>query len=623
MPTGRGARRSLGRAARVRYLLPLVALVLCVVGSKLALIDSSAGETPYWDQWDSEADRLYGPFLAGRLAATDLFAAHNEHWIAVPRLLALLLFVVNGLWDPRLQMVVNAGLHASSAVLIAAALPSTLGHIRRTVFVGFLAILFGAAHGWENTLAGFQSAFYFLLLFSLMFLVAISRPGGMRPGAWPFLTFAALAATLSLASGFVAPAAGAALVAFIALLRRRLEGALIATFAFLAVSTVLGLVSLMNVPYYPQLRAAGWGDFSVAFARNVAWPFVNRPYLALPLQWPWLTLAWIQLRRGSGDSAVFRLAIGLGLWALLQAAVLAWGWGHGGVGPLSRYSDLLAIGVVANGLAVSLLRPRGYRCLYRMLLCLWLAFVVAGVTLLDYRARENPDQIPGRRLTGRLQESYVSRYVASGNPAYLSDKPYGHIPYPMAARLRTLLDRPDIRATLPTAIREPLACASLASEGFTPLPVDASDDVFGVVAHQPGFRSAVGREGRMTLRCPAPERTGRLAIRLAFPEGYGPGLRVDLIDSLGVRRNLAEGASTPTKTVVFRPPREGFMLEVVNDDAQRSLAFAVPKEVGPLTLAVERLLPTGGVLAICGAGLLLVVPGLVLFRWGRLRARRS
>lgn len=552
----------------------------------------------------------------------ELFAAHNEHRILTHRLLALLLFVLNGLWDPRVQMAVNACLHASCAVLIAAALPSTFGHFRRLFAVALLATLFAAAPGWENTLAGFESQFYFLLLFSLIFLVTISRPGGMRIGVWPLLAVAGLAATFSLASGFVAPAAGAGLVAYTALLRRRLEGPLVATFAFLAAGTLFGLATLVNVPGHAPLRAAGLVDFTLAFARNVAWPFVDMPYLALPLQLPWLAMAWIRLRRGGGDSTVFRLTIGLGFWALLQAAALAWGRGHGGAAPPSRYSDVLAVGVVANGLAALQLRSHRSPGFYRLLLCLWFVFVVAGVTRLDHRAREDPPQIPYKRLTGRIQEDHVSLYIATGDPAHLNDKPFLHIPHPNAARLRTLLDRPDIRATLPTAIRAPLACVPVLSEGFTPIPAEiATDPVFGSGTHQPGFRSTSVERGRLTLRCPAPERTGRLAVRLAFPEGPGPGLRVELVDASGARRRLPTHRSAAIETVIVRAPRESFVLEAVDDDPQRSLAVAVPKEVGPLSLAVEQILLTGSALVIGGGPLLLVVPGLVLFRWGRRRTR--
>ncbi len=568
----RAERRPQRWPARVRHLVPLVALFVCVVGAKFALIGSAAVETPFWDQWDAEADHLYAPFLTGRLRGTDLFAAHNEHRILVPRVLWLLILVLNGLWDPRVQMVVNAGLHAGCAVLIAAAIPVTFGYLRRFCVVGLLVVLFGAAHGWENTLAGFQSQFYLVLLFSLSVLVTVSRFDGVGLKWWPVLGLASLGATFSLASGFVAPAAGAGLVATIALLRRRLDGVLVRTFVFLSACTVLGLAAIVSVPDHAALRADGWSDFVVAFGRNAAWPFINRPYLAFPLQLPLLALLWIRLRRGGGDSTAFRLAVGLGLWALLQAAVLALGRGHGGGAPASRYSDVLAIGVVANAIAALLLRTPRWPCLYRISLCLWLAFVAAGVAVLDHRARERPDQIPSRRLIGQLHESYVSRYLATGDRAYLHDKPGGHIPYPTAARLQTLLDRPDIQATLPTAIRLPLNCAPIAAEGFTAISAEPSTvRSFGVAAYQPGLRSSIAGLGRLVLRCPPPERTGRLAIRLAFPEGYGEDLRVNLVDASGGQQSLFMGSPAPLETLILlAAPQESFVLEIVDRDTQRS-----------------------------------------------------
>lgn len=69
--------------------LKLVSFAAILFGTKFLLIDKYGNATPYWDQWDSEAHGLYMSFLNGRLGWEQLVAAHNEHRILIPRLLAI------------------------------------------------------------------------------------------------------------------------------------------------------------------------------------------------------------------------------------------------------------------------------------------------------------------------------------------------------------------------------------------------------------------------------------------------------------------------------------------------------------------------------------------------------
>lgn len=51
--------------------------------------------TPYWDQWNAEAELLYKPYLEGNLSWSSLLAPHNEHRIFTTRILALGLLELN------------------------------------------------------------------------------------------------------------------------------------------------------------------------------------------------------------------------------------------------------------------------------------------------------------------------------------------------------------------------------------------------------------------------------------------------------------------------------------------------------------------------------------------------
>ena len=60
---------------------------------------------------------MYLPFADGGLTWRQMFTLHNEHRIFFTRVLAMTLLLVNGQWDPQLQIVVNIALHALTAVI--------------------------------------------------------------------------------------------------------------------------------------------------------------------------------------------------------------------------------------------------------------------------------------------------------------------------------------------------------------------------------------------------------------------------------------------------------------------------------------------------------------------------
>ena len=102
-------------AARSTILFLCAAVFLVSTGARWWLIGRFGTDLPYLDQWDAEARFLYKPYFEDSLAPGAWFAAHNEHRIFFSRLLGLGLLLVNGQWDARLQMVVNAALYATVA----------------------------------------------------------------------------------------------------------------------------------------------------------------------------------------------------------------------------------------------------------------------------------------------------------------------------------------------------------------------------------------------------------------------------------------------------------------------------------------------------------------------------
>ena len=76
----------------------------------------------------------------------------------------------------------NAILHSLAALVFAAMLWLAMGRRHLPGIALAIALTFAPPFGIENSLAGFQSAFYFLVLFSALalWLMGTSRPGTAR-----------------------------------------------------------------------------------------------------------------------------------------------------------------------------------------------------------------------------------------------------------------------------------------------------------------------------------------------------------------------------------------------------------------------------------------------------------
>ncbi|MBK7960853.1 MAG: hypothetical protein IPK04_06390 [Bdellovibrionales bacterium] len=168
---------------KTQSILQYSAFVFVLLGLKLAVIHNFGNATPFWDQWDAEWANIYEPYLKGTLQWNDFFSLVNEHRTILTKLLALAELIVNGKWNPLFQMTINAFLHVGIIALMVRKLSLASGERYQGYLLVFAVVLFGLPYGWENTLAGFQSLFYFVLLFSVL---AIWHTSAHRPLSLPW-----------------------------------------------------------------------------------------------------------------------------------------------------------------------------------------------------------------------------------------------------------------------------------------------------------------------------------------------------------------------------------------------------------------------------------------------------
>jgi hypothetical protein len=449
---------------------------------KIWVIARYGNGTPYWDQWDAEAELLYKPLLLGTLTVGDLFAPHNEHRILTSRLLALGIFVANKMWSPLLQMVVNAILHTAVIGYVISVVVKCAGHKWLPAILLFSLILFGIPYAWENTLAGFQSQFYFVLLFSAACIAVAASNEPFSTKWWLGFTFAVLA-FLSLAAGvFAAAACSVTSLALFFVAKRRSFLQLSAAGLF-GVMVLLGILLTPSLQHHDPLKAHTFGQFANASVAALSWPLPSGIWAAIVRNAPALLVVWIVIRKRPPRGSVTWIIFTMVVWAFGHAVSIAYGRAVAPKG--SRYLDLYAVAILVN-FACLLFLARTFMNSPRwkvVAVAAWTCLVMSSLVM--HSARSIPTELGQRRDQGTAQQVHTSQFLITGDMEHLTGKPYLHVPYPDANRLALLLSDPTIRAFLPTSIRSPLILNERASinNGFVPegIPLKASTPNRGTV----------------------------------------------------------------------------------------------------------------------------------------------
>ncbi len=151
-------------ATWIRWLLFF--LVLFVV--KLWVIRQYGSPVPKSDQWDSEAYLLYKPYLEGTLSFLICLSPHNEHRIFFPGCCISFCSKQTASGNRCLEMTVQAAMHSAIIVFFLALCTRGLSGSHRVLSLLVTSPFFLLPFGWENTLSGFQSPFYFVTGFGAL-----------------------------------------------------------------------------------------------------------------------------------------------------------------------------------------------------------------------------------------------------------------------------------------------------------------------------------------------------------------------------------------------------------------------------------------------------------------------
>lgn len=451
--------------------LAYVVFAAIVLAFKMYLVNKFGSALPFWDQWDAEAYSLYKPYTEGTLSWGSLFEAHNEHRIFTTRILALSLLELNGEWNPILQMVVNAVLHTIAVGVLVHLIYLSLGKKYLFELLCFSAFLLSVPYAWENTISGFQSQFYFVLLFGTLciWLLVAYKPFSKL---WLFgLMFGALA-YFSLASGIFSVAAAASVMFLQFLLGVRRDTKQILAIGLLAVFMAIAIANTPTVEGHAAFKAGSVRELLAALSVVFKWPMATFNLVGWMCFLPAAVFVlWQLLSRPIASEKIWFL-FALVVWCVGQNMALA--YGRHTSPDSSRYLDLLAIGVLVNFSVLLLIFKKSSSSWRRPALIL--LFVWVPLTLISLASQTAParQQLASKLELSSIQEANVRKYLCYKQPSALSGLPHLHIPYPSADRLRHLLDDNTIYQLLPSQYKPESSSSSDAvescAEGGQPAP---------------------------------------------------------------------------------------------------------------------------------------------------------
>ncbi|MEO7917314.1 MAG: hypothetical protein ABIR16_06690, partial [Dokdonella sp.] len=244
---------------------------LMVLSIRVWMLARYSSSMPFWDAWGAEAAPLYTPWIQGVFKWSNLWAWHNEHRIFFTRLLDLGLFVANEMqWDVRVQTLATSTLFALMTSMSVYWIWRNVSSWTSWVLVFTTVLAATLPCGWANTYHGFQSCFYFVLLFALLTIyVSATFAFSLRNGI--LLALFGLSAVFSLGAGVLVTAAAVAVAAARAWLER----------VSWQRTAVFGLPILLIAAWAAldarkgDLHPATLTELARALAIMLSWPFVS------------------------------------------------------------------------------------------------------------------------------------------------------------------------------------------------------------------------------------------------------------------------------------------------------------------------------------------------------------
>jgi len=224
---------------------------------------------------------------------------------------------------------------------------------------------------------------------------------------------------------------------------------------------------------------------------------------------------------------------------------------------------------------------------FKYFLVFWLLLVIHGFV------KTTPGVIADlqeKQYIGGEQEKNVRAYLASEDSSHLQNKPFLHIPYPKADRLKTLLDNKIIRAFLPSNLALPLS----------PSLVEVSGLVLDTAGYYPttpnlhmrktyGTYNSQGNISQGLIRLDFDNKTSsRIYVFLVSGYPTQPGISISVSNALGHTYRIQPDHDPKESWESFYLPIGRGAFSIFLEDRSSSAWVAISSPIPEGRMAAQR-----------------------------------
>lgn len=318
----------------------------------------------------------------------------------------------------------------------------------RWLLIPVILAQFALPFSFENLFIGFQSQFYFLILFSVISILLITYlPENGYAFAAVFLL--CLLSIFTMGSGFITPFTIVTVYILDLYLKSRFSLFNCFCILVLVITSITGYFLIPQIPVHQVYRAQNLSQLIYALGYILSWPIGDHQFPAFLLWTPALFMILLLTIRKSLTRADV-LMTGCFVWSFIQCCAIAYGRGQELTMVSSRYTELFSLGLISNAWFVIRFAEQKGNNLFRYFPAVVFSFVFFYGHLT--RINEDMNEIHKIHDYSLLQTRNVCMYLKTNDKTFLDKKGF-EIPFPNPVRLKELLDKPSIRKILPDQVK--------------------------------------------------------------------------------------------------------------------------------------------------------------------------
>jgi hypothetical protein len=435
-------------------ILICLGVTLVGLGSKWNMIDKYGSSVHYQDAWSGDATQLIA-YLEGNLTFKELFwAPHNEHRIGITRLLSIIITTINGQWDNKVKISLNAFLHIFFYILLICKYKSTLTKINLWMLPTLICFCLTCPSSFENTLNSFQIQFYVNLVTSFIIIHYLTKEI-LKKSEYCILLAIILISIFNMSSTIFPLISVGILTIYNYIREKKFKKQIVRNSLIISPFVFFSFYAINHIEAHEELHAKSIFYFIQMLSECLAFPFGSKSiilniiilfFLNLPIIIFLFNFLYNKLNYTNKNNCQFTLC--LIICILLQIIGLC--YARNSYPIPSRYYDILIILVISNCICIEHLYSNFIsfrKQKIKNFIILW--FVILSLGFSKRLITTDLNSVGDYREN---IEYHLKKYTTDGNRSKYLKLPLSVIPYPHPIPILNVMENKLLKEYLPPPI---------------------------------------------------------------------------------------------------------------------------------------------------------------------------